>query len=50
LIKPIFEKNRSSGIGRDFEATRERIRKIEAKALKKLNKRRSDDDPPDDVA
>ena len=49
-IKPIFEKNKSGKFERDFEAARKRIRRIEEKALKKLSKRRSDDDPPDDVA
>ncbi len=37
-------------VGRDLNATRERIKQIEAKALKKLNKHRTDGEPPDDVA
>ncbi len=35
-------------IGKDFKITRERIREIEAKALRKIKKMR--DDLPDDVA
>ena len=37
-------------VGRDFNATRERIKEIETKALKKLNKHRTHGEPPDDVA
>ncbi len=37
-------------VGRDLNATRERIKQIEAKALKYLNVNRTDDEPPDDVA
>ncbi len=43
------KKKKDSGqIGRDFEATRKRIREIEAAAMKKLMNSR--DNPPDDVA
>lgn len=35
-------------VGKDFKITRERIKQIEAKALRKLE--RSGDKPPDDVA
>jgi len=35
-------------VGKEFKATRERIREIEAKALRKLN--RTKPEPPDDVA
>lgn len=36
-------------IGKQFEVTRERIRQIEAKALKMLRKRKDDDDDNDPV-
>ena len=37
-------------VGKDFNVTRERIKQIEAKALKKLSIHRTDGEPPDDVA
>lgn len=43
-----FNKLRSSEIGNNFVITRERIRQIEAKAMRLINKTRID--PPDDIA
>ena len=43
-----FENMESHEIGKDFRITRERIRQIEAKAMRLINKVRSN--PPDDVA
>jgi len=43
-----FENLDAHEVGKDFTVTRERIRQIEAKAMRLLNKMRSN--PPDDVA
>ena len=45
-----FDDKEPDKIGNNFEVTRDRIRQIKTKIIKKLNQPESDDDPPDDVA
>lgn len=45
----VNKKGKSLGeVGRDYKATRERIREIERKALRKLNRKQPE--PPDEAA